>query len=82
MIDNSIAEYLCEYYIPTNLAEYPAIGHDRRYDNLRIQGASGLFTDTRAIGAGKATEKNHPTTFDTENSEPLYIRAFRRLGNK
>jgi hypothetical protein len=38
-------------YVPTNLSEYPAIGHDRRYDNLQITGASGLFTDTRAIGA-------------------------------
>jgi hypothetical protein len=38
-------------YVPTNLSEYPAIGHDRRYDNLKITGASGLFTDTRAIGA-------------------------------
>jgi len=38
-------------YVPTNLSEYPAIGHDRRYDNLNIKGASGLFTDTRAIGA-------------------------------
>ncbi len=38
-------------YVPTNLSEYPAIGHDRRYDNLKITGALGLFTDTRAIGA-------------------------------
>jgi hypothetical protein len=38
-------------YVPTNLSEYPAIGHDRRYDKLKIKGASGLFTDTRAIGA-------------------------------
>jgi hypothetical protein len=38
-------------YVPNNLAEYPAIGHDRRYQNLKINGASGLFTDTRAIGA-------------------------------
>lgn len=38
-------------YIPQNLAEYPAIGHDKRYDNLGIKGASGLFTDTRATGA-------------------------------
>ncbi|HAN00721.1 MAG TPA: hypothetical protein DCQ26_19175 [Marinilabiliales bacterium] len=38
-------------YVPTNLAEYPAIGHDRRYDNLKIKGVVGLFTDTRAIGA-------------------------------
>ncbi|QCW99275.1 hypothetical protein FGM00_03795 [Aggregatimonas sangjinii] len=37
--------------IPTDLSEYPAIGHDRRYDNLGVAGASGLFTDTRAIGA-------------------------------
>ena len=36
---------------PKSLAEYPAIGHDRRYDNLKINGASGLFFDTRAIGA-------------------------------
>ena len=38
-------------YQPTNIAEYPAIGHDRRYDRLKIEGVSGLFTDTRAIGA-------------------------------
>jgi RHS repeat-associated protein len=38
-------------YVPSNLAEYPAIGHDRRYDNLGIKGASGLFADTRSIGA-------------------------------
>ncbi len=38
-------------YVPKNLAEYPAIGHDRRYDRLNIKGASGLFFDTRSIGA-------------------------------
>lgn len=38
-------------YVPTNLSEFPAIGHDRRYDNLEITGALGLFTDPRAIGA-------------------------------
>ncbi|MBO0593391.1 hypothetical protein I2486_18495 [Cellulophaga sp. E16_2] len=38
-------------FIPENLSEYPAIGHDRRYDNLGIEGASGLFKDPRAIGA-------------------------------
>lgn len=38
-------------YIPTQLSDYPAIGHDRRYDNLGIKGAGGLLFDTRAIGA-------------------------------
>ena len=38
-------------YIPKYSSEYPAIGHDRRYDNLRIEGIKGLLTDTRAIGA-------------------------------
>jgi hypothetical protein len=38
-------------YVPKRLSEYPAIGHDRRYDNLGISGAKGLLTDTRAIGA-------------------------------
>ena len=38
-------------YVPTNPSEYPAIGHDRRYDNLHVEGANGLFTDQRAIGA-------------------------------
>jgi len=38
-------------YVPTMLTDYPAIGHDRRYDNLGVNGASGLFFDTRAIGA-------------------------------
>lgn len=36
-------------YVPKSIAEYPAIGHDRRYANLGIAGASGLLTDTRAI---------------------------------
>jgi hypothetical protein len=38
-------------YVPAYLSEYPAIGHDRRYDNLNISGPIGLLTDTRAIGA-------------------------------
>lgn len=38
-------------FIPDDLSEYPAIGHDRRYDVLGVAGASGLFTDTRSIGA-------------------------------
>ena len=38
-------------YVPSDLSEYPAIGHDRRYDKLKIQGASGLFFDSKAIGA-------------------------------
>lgn len=38
-------------YVPTMMTDYPAIGHDRRYDNLGISGLSGLFWDTRAIGA-------------------------------
>jgi hypothetical protein len=38
-------------YVPKNLAEFPAIGHDKRYDNLDVAGGAGLFTDTRAIGA-------------------------------
>ncbi len=38
-------------FVPKDLSEYPAIGHDRRYDNLDVAGALGLFTDTRAIGA-------------------------------
>lgn len=38
-------------YVPKKWLEYPAIGHDRRYDKLGIKGASGLFNDPRAIGA-------------------------------
>jgi RHS repeat-associated protein len=38
-------------YVPTSKAEYPAIGHDRRYDNLRAVGAKALLTDSRTIGA-------------------------------
>ena len=38
-------------YAPTKLTDYPAIGHDRRYDNIGTRGLKGLFTDTRAIGA-------------------------------
>ncbi len=38
-------------HIPKELSEYPAIGHDRRYDRLGITGASGLFFDPRATGA-------------------------------
>lgn len=38
-------------YVPKSVMEYPAIGHDRRYDNLKVDGLSGLLFDTRAIGA-------------------------------
>ena len=38
-------------YVPTMVTDYPAIGHDRRYDNLGISGVNGLLFDTRAIGA-------------------------------
>ncbi len=38
-------------YVPYSEAEYPAIGHDRRYDNLGAVGAKGLILDTRTIGA-------------------------------
>ncbi len=38
-------------FTPSFQSEYPAIGHDRRYDNLGTEGALGLLTDTRAIGA-------------------------------
>ena len=38
-------------YVPYSKAEYPAIGHDRRYDNLKIVGLTGLLLDTRSIGA-------------------------------
>ena len=38
-------------YIPTMLTDYPAIGHDRRYNNLKTGGLKGLLFDTRAIGA-------------------------------
>lgn len=41
----------CYIYVPINKAEYPAIGHDRRYDRLKIEGAGGLFFNTKAIGA-------------------------------
>lgn len=37
--------------LPASLAGFPAIGHDRRYGNLGIAGASGLIFDTRAVGA-------------------------------
>lgn len=38
-------------FSPSFQSEYQAIGHDRRYDNLGTEGAMGLLTDTRAIGA-------------------------------
>ncbi|GAA3943761.1 hypothetical protein GCM10022406_27980 [Hymenobacter algoricola] len=38
-------------YKPSSQVEYPAIGHDRRYDNLKITGAKGLLMDPRSIGA-------------------------------
>lgn len=46
--------YAGEYsysHVPKRLSEYPAIGHDRRYDKLGTAGLKGLITDTRAIGA-------------------------------
>lgn len=38
-------------YVPKSISEYPAIGHDRRYDNIHTSGFIGLLTDSRAIGA-------------------------------
>ena len=38
-------------YVPVKSFDPPAIGHDRRYDNLGTSGLSGLLTDPRAIGA-------------------------------
>ena len=38
-------------YVPDMVTDYPAIGHDRRYDNLGAAGASSVFLDTRTIGA-------------------------------
>ncbi|MBB5621512.1 RHS repeat-associated protein [Pedobacter cryoconitis] len=38
-------------YVPAKSFDPPAIGHDRRYDNLGTAGLSGLLTDPRAIGA-------------------------------
>ncbi|WP_167852278.1 RHS repeat-associated core domain-containing protein [Hymenobacter elongatus] len=38
-------------FIPISAADYPPIGHDRRYDILKTRGGIGLLTDSRAIGA-------------------------------
>jgi RHS repeat-associated protein len=38
-------------YKPKNKAEFPAIGHDRRYYNVGASGATGLLTNTKTIGA-------------------------------
>jgi hypothetical protein len=37
--------------VPKVWSEYPAIGHDRRYDKLGITGAKGLLLDSRALYA-------------------------------
>ncbi|WP_254070992.1 DUF6443 domain-containing protein [Pedobacter sp. L105] len=38
-------------YSPDKPFDPPAIGHDRRFDNLNASGLFGLLTDTRTIGA-------------------------------
>jgi|GEM_PF-2940082 len=38
-------------YIPRCPTEYPAIGHDKRYENLKIKGASGLLLNVQSLGA-------------------------------
>lgn len=38
-------------YRPSNLADYPPIGHDRRYFNVGASGASGVFFNQKTIGA-------------------------------
>ncbi len=37
--------------IPKSKADYPAIGHDRRYTELGIKGFPGLATETKSIAA-------------------------------
>ena len=63
-------------YIPKDLSEYPAIGHDRRYDNLNITGASGLFLDTRAIGADWYFVKQELSIAATNPNYRTRINAF------
>lgn len=36
-------------YLPNDIAEYPAILHDLRYDALGIRGANGLLQNKKAI---------------------------------
>jgi hypothetical protein len=38
-------------YVPTSAADFPAIGHDRRYDSLNISGWKGVVFDTRSTVA-------------------------------
>src|SRR5690606_20346858 len=55
-------------YVPYSKAEYPAIGHDRRYDNLDAAGAAGLLFDTRAIGADwKFVAEEYRIAFNPRN---------------
>jgi len=49
---NNPKTYRGDYsFVPKSLADYPAIGHDRRFDNLGSSGATGLLLDNRTIGA-------------------------------
>jgi len=38
-------------YLPKNISEYPAIAHDKAYDQIGIEGIWPALTDTRAIDA-------------------------------
>lgn len=63
-------------YVPELLMEYPAIGHDRRYDNLEITGATGLLFDTRAIGADwRFVGEEYSIAFNPYNNASLKDRG-------
>jgi hypothetical protein len=56
-------------YVPYSKAEYPAIGHDRRYDNLDAKGATSLLFDTRLVGADlKFVLEEFQIAFNPRNS--------------
>ena len=61
--------------IPSDLSEYPAIGHDRRYDNLKTEGVSGLLMNTKAIGADWKFVSEEFSIF-SNNSMPIKTRIY------
>ena len=65
------------HHTPSQKTDYPAIGHDRRYDNLKTEGLIGLATDTRAIGADiRFVFEEFAIAFNPSNSNINQLRGF------
>ncbi|GAB3639106.1 hypothetical protein GCM10027422_46970 [Hymenobacter arcticus] len=65
---------------PESLADYPSIGHDRRYDNIGARGPHGVLFDTHATGADLRFGAEQYGTFVGAFYSGKFVDAYEALG--